>query len=109
MHLKKGDTVVVLSGREEDRGKTGEVTRVLPKEGKAIVAGINIRVRHLKPSMTNPQGGRIEREASLPVSKLMVVCPSCEKPSRLKHVLVEDKQVRACKRCGQQILDKVAE
>ena len=107
MHLKKGDTVVVLSGRSEsdggNRGKTGEVTKVLPREGKAIVSGINVKTRHMKPSMANPQGGRIEREAPLPTSKLMVVCPACSKPTRIKHVQVEDHNVRACKKCGEQI------
>ena len=106
MHLKKGDTVMVLSGREQDRGKTGEVERVLVKEGKAIVSGVNIKVRHSKPSMANPQGGRIERPAPLAVSKLMVVCPACNKPTRIKHVRVEDHNVRACKKCGEQILTK---
>ncbi|MBI6547137.1 MAG: 50S ribosomal protein L24 [Cyanobacteria bacterium NC_groundwater_1444_Ag_S-0.65um_54_12] len=107
MHLKKGDTVVVISGRKEDRGKTGEVTRTFPKEGKAIVAGINNKVRHTKPSMANPQGGRIEREAPLPVAKLMVVCQACNKPSRLKAMFVDNKKFRACKRCGEQIPEKV--
>ena len=109
MHLKKGDTVMVLSGREQDRGKTGEVERVLIKEGKAIVSGINVKTRHTKPSMANPQGGRIERSAPLPASKLMVVCPACSKPTRIKHAVVEGRNVRACKKCGQQILTKNAE
>ncbi len=106
MHLKKGDTVMVLSGKEQDRGKTGEVERVLIKEGKAIVTGINVKVRHTKPSMANPQGGRIERSAPLAASKLMVVCPACQKPTRIKHVMVEGRSVRACKKCGEQILTK---
>ncbi len=110
MHLKKGDTVVVLSGRSKDqggdRGKTGEVTKVLPKEGKAIVQGINVRTRHTKPSMANPQGGRIQSEMPVDTSKLMVVCPACSKPTRIKKVQVEGKNARACKRCNEQIPDK---
>lgn len=110
MHLKKGDTVVVLSGRSKDqggdRGKTGEVTKVLPKEGKAIVAGINVRTRHQKPSMANPQGGRVTMEMPVDASRLMVVCPACSKPTRVKKVLVEGKNARACRRCNEQIPDK---
>jgi large subunit ribosomal protein L24 len=109
MHLKKGDTVVVLSGREEDKGKTGEVTRVLPREGKAIVSGINVRTRHTKPSMTNPQGGKVTKEAPLPVGKLMVVCPACTKPTRIGHAFVADKKVRVCKRCKQHLPEKQGE
>jgi large subunit ribosomal protein L24 len=107
MHLKKGDTVVVLSGRSQDqggdRGKTGEVTKVLPKEGKAIVQGVNVRTRHSKPSMTNPQGGRIQSEMPVEASRLMVVCPACSKPTRVKKVQVEGRNTRACRRCNEQL------
>lgn len=103
-HVKKGDTVVVLSGK--DRGKSGEVMRVLPKKGEALVKGINVITRHMKPSMTNPQGGRVTKESPIGTSKLMVMCPSCQKPSRLGHVRTMDgRGVRVCKKCNEQ-LDK---
>lgn len=103
-HVKKGDTVVVLSGK--DRGKSGEVLRVMPKDSEAIVKGINVITRHLKPSMNNPQGGRIQKEAPIDTSKLMVQCPSCQKPTRLAHIrTMEGRGVRVCKKCQEQ-LDK---
>ena len=110
MHLRKGDTVVVLSGRSNekggDRGKSGEVTKVLLKDGKAIVSGVNIRTRHQKPSMANPQGGRIQSEYPIDASRLMVVCPACSKPTRVKIVKVENKNVRACRRCNEHLPEK---
>lgn len=109
MHFKKGDSVLLLSGRSQsqggDRGKVGVVTKVLLKEGKATVTGINIRTRHTKPSMANPQGGRIERELPVAANRLMMVCPACNKPTRPKRILFEGHNVRACRRCAEQIPD----
>ena len=103
-HVKKGDTVVILTGK--DRGKSGEVIRVFPKKGDALVKGINVITRHMKPSMSNPQGGRIQKEAPIDVCKLMVQCPSCQKPSRMSHVRSMDgRGLRVCKKCHEQ-LDK---
>lgn len=101
-HLKKGDTVMVIAGK--DKGKTGEVTEVLPADHLAKVAGVNVITRHMKPSMANPQGGKVQLEKPLPTSKLMVVCPACTKPSRFKIVTLADGQrLRACKRCNEQL------
>jgi large subunit ribosomal protein L24 len=71
--IRKGDKVVVLSGR--DKGKTGEVTRAMPKDGKVIVSGVNIATRHRKPTQTNPQGGLERREAPMHVSKVAIADP----------------------------------
>ncbi len=68
MHVKKNDEVLVLSGN--DRGKTGRVLRVLPKAGRVLVEGINIRVKHLRKSQTHPQGGRVERESPIHASNV---------------------------------------
>ena len=71
--IRKGDKVVVLSGR--DKGKTGEVTRAMPKDGKVIVSGVNIATRHRKPTQANPQGGLERREAAMHVSKVAIADP----------------------------------
>ena len=71
--IKKGDTVVILSGK--DKGKTGEVTQSLPKDGKVVVAGVNVITRHRKPSQTNPQGGLERKEAPLHASKVAIADP----------------------------------
>jgi len=80
-HIKKGDTVKVLSG--EDRGQTGKVIEMLPSEGKARVEGVRVIKKHQKPSSANPDGGIREMEAPLPVSKLMLVDPKTNKPTRI--------------------------
>lgn len=99
LRVKKGDTVVVLSGKDKDR--RGKVIRVLPASGKVIVEGINIIKRHTKPSRTVPQGGVIERPGPMYVAKVMVVCPKCNKPTRVGRSVAEDGElVRVCKKCG---------
>ncbi len=80
--IKKGDTVVILSGK--DRGKSGEVTKVLPKESKVVVAGVNVAVRHRKPSQANPQGGLDRFEAPLHVSNVAIADPKDGKPTRVR-------------------------
>lgn len=101
--IKKGDTVMVISGK--DKGKTGEVSQVLPKENTALVKGINVVTRHVKPSMANPQGGRIQMEKPIDMSKLMPVDPSTGKPTRVGvKSLTDGKRVRVAK-SGEQ-LDK---
>lgn len=101
--IKKGDTVMVISGK--DKGKTGEVSMVLPKDNAAVVKGLNVVTRHLKPSMANPQGGRIQLEKPIDMSKLMPVDPSSGKPTRVGvKTLTDGKRVRVAK-SGEQ-LDK---
>ena len=80
--IKKGDKVVVLSGK--DKGKHGEVTKSMPKEGKVIVAGVNVAARHRKPSQANPQGGIERREAPLHASKVALEDPKTGKPTRVR-------------------------
>ena len=80
--IKKGDRVVVLSGK--DKGKHGEVTTAMPKEGKVVVSGVNVITRHVKPSQANPQGGLERREAPLAVSKVAVEDPKTGKPTRVR-------------------------
>lgn len=97
VHVKKGDTVIVLSGKEGLRGETGKVKAVMPKEGLVVVEGLNLIKRAVRP---NPQGGFIETEAPIHASKVMPICPSCEKPTRIrKKVLPDGTKVRACAKC----------
>lgn len=97
--IKKGDTVVVLSGK--DKGKTGEVTKAMPKEGKVIVAGINMMTRHKKASQANPQGGLERLEAAMYVSKVAIKDPETGKPTRVGFKINEDgSKVRIAKRSG---------
>ena len=103
MHVKKGDTVIVLSGNENNKGKQGKVIEALPKKNKVVVEGINLVKRHTKPSQANPQGGIITKEAPMNASKVMLVCPACKKPTRIKKAVVAGANVRVCKKCGEQI------
>ncbi|ANQ53890.1 50S ribosomal protein L24 [Thermosipho sp. 1063] len=102
--IRKGDTVKVLSGK--DKGKTGEVITVIPKEDKVIVRGVNIVKRHQRPNAQMRQGGIIEKEAPIYVSKVALVCPSCGNATRVGFKFLEDgKKVRYCKKCGE-VIDK---
>nr|WP_101510148.1 50S ribosomal protein L24 [Thermotoga sp. KOL6] len=104
MRIKKGDLVEVISGK--DKGKRGRVLRVLPKENKVIVEGVNMVRKHQRPIPQLREGGIIEREAPIYASKVMVVCPACDKRTRVGHKFTDDgKKVRYCKKCGE-IIDK---
>ncbi len=101
MNVKKGDQVAILSGK--DKGKQGEVLRALPSEGKVVVEGVAIVKKAQRPTPMNQQGGIIEQEAAIDVSNVMLVCPSCGKPTRVGHAKdAEGKKVRVCKKCGAQ-------
>ena len=99
--IRKGDTVVVLSGK--DKGKTGEVTKSMPKDGKVVVAGVNVAVRHRKPTQLNPQGGLERREAPLHVSKVAIADPKSGKPSRVRFEERDGKKVRVAAKSGELI------
>jgi large subunit ribosomal protein L24 len=97
-HVRKNDQVVVLSGR--DRGKRGKVLRVHPDKGTAIVERVNFTKKHTKKNpQKNVQGGILEREAPIQISKLMVVCPSCSEPTRVGSRSSEDGNLRVCQKC----------
>ena len=99
--IKKGDSVVVLSGK--DKGKTGEVTRVIPRDGKLVVAGVNIATRHRKPTQTNPQGGLERSEAPLASSKVAIADPKSGKPTRVRFEMRDGKKVRVAVKSGELI------
>ena len=98
MKVKKGDTVQVLSGN--DKGKTGEVLEVMPKQEKIVVKGVNIRKKHVKPRKQGDEGGIISVESAIHTSKVNVVCPKCNKPARIGYKMEKDGKVRVCKKCG---------
>ena len=99
--IKKGDRVVILSGK--DKGKHGEVTKSLPKEGKVVVAGVNVITRHRKPSQVNPQGGLERVEAPLQVSKVAIEDPKTGRPTRVRFEVRDGKKVRVAARSGELI------
>ena len=99
--IKKGDTVVILSGK--DKGKTGEVTKSLPKDDKVVVAGVNVITRHRKPSQTNPQGGLDRSEAPLHISKVALADPKSGKPTRVRFETKDGKKVRVAVKSGETI------
>jgi large subunit ribosomal protein L24 len=102
--IRKGDTVMVLSGK--DKGKTGEVVRVIPKEDKVVVRGVNVVKRHQRPNAQMRQGGIIEKESPIYACKVALVCPSCGKATRVGFRFLEDgTKVRYCKKCGE-VIDK---
>ncbi len=98
LHIKKNDTVVVLAGA--DKGKTGKVLSVLPKEGRVVVEGVNIISRHKKPRNAQDKGGIMKAEGKISASNVQLVCPSCKKATRVAHKTDGDKKVRVCKKCG---------
>jgi len=99
LNVKKGDTVVVLSGK--DKGKQGKIIQAIPKKAQVIVEDVNKVKRHTKPSLKAPQGGIIQKEMPLNVCKVQLVCPACNKPTRIGHKAVDGKNLRVCKKCGE--------
>ncbi len=102
MSIKKGDTVIVLSGK--DKGKQGTVLEVMPESRKVVVEKVNVVTRHQKPRTQEEPGGIQKKEAPIYACKVMRVCPKCNKPTRPAHKLLADgKKVRVCKKCGAEI------
>ncbi len=99
--IKKGDKVVILSGK--DKGKQGEVTKAFPKDGKVIVAGVNIATRHRKPTQANPQGGLEKIEAPMHISKVALQDPKTGKPTRVRFEVRDGEKVRVAARSGEKI------
>jgi large subunit ribosomal protein L24 len=100
IHIKKGDNVAVISGKE--KGKKGKVLHTVPKKQGAIVEALNMITRHERPSQQNPQGGMVQREAPIHVSNLMVICTKCNQPTRVGRRILEDgSKVRTCKKCSE--------
>lgn len=102
LHVKAGDKVVVVSGK--DKGKVGNITKVITAENKVVVEGANMITKAQKPNpMAGIQGGLIKMEAAMDSSKVMLYCPSCEKATRVQFNMSGEKKVRVCKKCGEQL------
>jgi len=107
LHVKKNDLVLVLSGK--DRGKKGVILDVPPRKNRVIVEGINLIQKHMRPSPEVPQGGVIEKEGTIHISNLKLVCPKCDAPTRTRPQTLEKEvggrtkkyRVRVCKKCGE--------
>ncbi|MCQ6276437.1 50S ribosomal protein L24 [Bacillus sp. V3B] len=103
MHVKKGDKVMVISGK--DKGKTGVILASFPKNSRVLVEGVNIVKKHSKPSQMNPQGGIFSQEAPIHVSNVMPIDPKTGEPTRVGIKVVDGKRVRIAKKSGE-VLDK---
>ena len=99
--IKKGDTVVVLAGK--DKGRKGEVTRVIPKDDKVVVSGVNVHARHRKPTQLNPQGGIERKEAPLHISNVAIADPKDGSPTRVRFEERDRKKVRVAAKSGELI------
>lgn len=98
LNVKKGDTVVVIAGK--DKGKTGKVLVAMPADNSVVVAGVNIISKHKKPRSAQDKGGIIKRENKIDASNVQIICGSCGKATRVGHSLDGDKKTRICKKCG---------
>ncbi len=98
MNIKNGDTVKIISGK--DRGKTGKVTHVFPEKNKIVVEGVNAHKKHQRPKKQGQKGQIIQMPMPIDASNAMVVCSSCNKPTRIARKISGSKRVRACKKCG---------
>ena len=92
MDLRKGDKVIVIAGR--DKGKTGEIQKVLPRTNRVVVEGVNLRKKHKKPTQNNPEGTIVEIYAPIDASNVMIMDPKTKKPVRIGHKVVKGKKVR---------------
>ena len=102
MKIRKNDTVLVIAGR--DRGKKGKVRFAYPRDERLLVEGVNMIKKHARATGRARQAGIIEREASIHVSKVMLLCDKCSRPTRIGRRFLEDgKKVRYCKSCGEVI------
>ncbi|ADU28423.1 50S ribosomal protein L24 [Evansella cellulosilytica] len=103
LHVKKGDTVKVISGK--DKGKEGTILEAYPSQSRVLVEGVNVVKKHAKPSQTNPQGGIISKEAPIHVSNVMPLDPKTSEPTRVGYKVENGKKVRIAKKSGE-ALDK---
>ena len=100
MNVRKGDTVIVLSGK--DKGKQGKVLHSSPKAGKVIVEGVNVAMKHRKPRKQNEEGGILQQEVAIYACKVMRICPKCNKPTKPAFRFLDDgTKARVCKKCGE--------
>ena len=107
LNVKKGDTVIMIAGK--DKGKKGKITSCSPSTGRVVVEGCNIITKHTKPRGVNQPGGINKMAGPVDVSNVQIICPSCNKPTRVGHSIEGDKKIRVCKHCGASLEPKKAE
>lgn len=98
LNVKKGDTVLVLAGK--DKGKSGKVLVAQPADNSVVVAGVNIIAKHKKPRSAQDKGGIIKKEGKIDASNVQIICPTCGKATRINNVIVDGKKIRQCKKCS---------
>ena len=101
MKIIKGDKVIVIAGK--DKGKTGDIQKVLPRTNRVVVEGVNLRKKHKKPTQNNPEGSIVEIYAPIDASNVMLVDPKTKKPTRIGHKIVKGKKVRVAKASGPEL------
>ncbi|MBC8069408.1 MAG: 50S ribosomal protein L24 [Deltaproteobacteria bacterium] len=100
--VRQGDTVVVIAGKQ--KGTKGRVLRVIPKDDRAVIEGVNVRTKHVKPTQANPQGGRVKREYPIHLSNVMLADPKTGEPTRVRvSTLTDGRRVRIAVKSGEQI------
>ena len=101
MNVKKGDTVIVLSGK--DKGKQGKVLGTVPSQDKVVVENVNMATCHIKARKQGEESGIVKREAAIYACKVQVVCPKCSKATRVAYKVEDGKKSRVCKHCGAEL------
>ena len=101
MKIKKGDTVLIISGK--DKGKKAKVLTVFPKEKRVIVEGLNLRKKHVRPKKSGQKGQIVEISAAIDISNTKFICPKCNKSARIGFKITEKNKFRICKKCGQEV------
>ena len=101
MKIKKGDTVVIISGK--DRGRKGKVLKAFPEELKILVEGINLKKKHVRPKREGEKGQIVQIPAPVQISNLKVICPKCGKATRVGYKIIDKKKYRICKKCQKEI------
>ena len=101
MKIKKGDTVLIISGK--DRGRKGKVLKALPKEQKVLVESINLKKKHVRPKREGEKGQIVQISAPIHVSNVKFICPKCGKATRIGYKIAENRKYRMCKKCGSEI------
>lgn len=101
MKVKKGDTVLIISGK--DKGRTGKILRAFPKDLKILVEGINIKKKHVRPKREGEKGQVVQVPSPMNMSNVKIICPKCGKASRVGYKLEKGKKFRVCKKCKQEI------
>lgn len=101
MRIKKGDLVKIIYGK--DKGREGKVEKIYRKQNKVLIPGINVYKKHVKKNEQLPQGGIISVPRPIDISKVMLICPVCKKPTRIGYIIKANKKVRICKKCESKI------